>query len=196
MKKGEKRKVELLKIAYSLFVSRGYEKTSVDEIIEEAGIAKGTFYYYFTSKEQMLEEVIEMMLNAEFEKANEALESDLPTAQKIVAVISSIRPAREEQPIEEALHAPENVLMHDKIRKKVYDRLVPILSQIAQEGVESGIFDCDDIPERVRILIAVGSYLFDDREPTEKDFAVFVDIMEKTLGAAKGSMAGMRELIR
>lgn len=42
MKKGEKRRRELLQIAYRLFLSRGYENTSVDEIIEEAGIAKGT----------------------------------------------------------------------------------------------------------------------------------------------------------
>ena len=61
MKKGEKRKQDLIQIAYRLFVSRGYEHTSVDEIIAEAGIAKGTYYYYFESKEQMLEDVIGMI---------------------------------------------------------------------------------------------------------------------------------------
>ena len=53
MKKGEKRRRELLRIAYRMFLSRGYENTSVDEIIEEADIAKGTYYYYFQSKEQI-----------------------------------------------------------------------------------------------------------------------------------------------
>ena len=43
MKKGERRKLELLQIAYRMFVSRGYENTSVDDIIGEAGIARGTF---------------------------------------------------------------------------------------------------------------------------------------------------------
>ena len=70
MKKGEKRKGELLQIAYRLFLSQGYENTSVDEIIEAAGIAKGTFYYYFQSKEQMLEAVIGMMIEAEAEVGN------------------------------------------------------------------------------------------------------------------------------
>ena len=69
MKKGEKRKQELLKTAYEMFITKGYENTSVDEIIDKAGIAKGTYYYYFASKEQMLEEVIDMMLDAEEEKA-------------------------------------------------------------------------------------------------------------------------------
>ncbi|MBR5947335.1 MAG: TetR family transcriptional regulator, partial [Clostridia bacterium] len=49
MKKGERRKDELVRIAYTKFLENGYEQTSVDEIINEAQIAKGTFYYYFQS---------------------------------------------------------------------------------------------------------------------------------------------------
>lgn len=59
--KGEKRKQELLQIAYRLFLSKGYEETSIDEIIEEAQIAKGTFYYHFKSKEALLEALINKM---------------------------------------------------------------------------------------------------------------------------------------
>ena len=40
MKKGEKRKLDLIQIAYRLFVSRGYEHTSVDEIIEDSFVRK------------------------------------------------------------------------------------------------------------------------------------------------------------
>ena len=69
MKKGEKRKKMLLTIAYDMFLTQGYENTSVDEIIEIAQIAKGTYYYYFQSKEQMLEEVIDMMIDNEAKMA-------------------------------------------------------------------------------------------------------------------------------
>ena len=50
---GEKRKHELLEIAYHMFIQKGYEETSIDEIIAEAHIAKGT--YYFPSKDATLE---------------------------------------------------------------------------------------------------------------------------------------------
>ena len=66
--KKEIRKKELLNIAYKLFMTKGYENTSVDEIIAEAKIAKGTYYYYFESKEATLEKVIEMMIEEECKK--------------------------------------------------------------------------------------------------------------------------------
>ena len=95
MKKGEKRKQELLKIAYELFLSRGYENTSVDEIIAKAQIAKGTYYYYFPSKEQMLEDVIDMMIESEAEAARQILRAELPVPQKIVGIIRKLEDAGE-----------------------------------------------------------------------------------------------------
>ena len=92
MKKGERRKQELLQIAYRMFISRGYENTSVDDIIGEAGIAKGTYYYYFETKEQTLEEVIGMMIGREAEAAERILKSEVPVPLKIAGIISSFRP--------------------------------------------------------------------------------------------------------
>ena len=197
MKKGEKRKQDLIRIAYRLFVSRGYEHTSVDEIIAEAGIAKGTYYYYFDSKEQMLEDVIGMMLQAEAEKAEAVLHADLSVPEKIVGIIASIHPAQEEQTIEDALHQPENVLMHNKTRGRMFDLLIPILSRAAEEGVEIGLFACDHIPERIREILILSSDLFDGYNafsPAVTD--VFIDTVEKILGAEPGTMGFIRALIR
>ena len=196
MKKGERRKQELLQIAYSMFISRGYEHTSVDEIIEEAGIAKGTYYYYFETKEQMLEEVIGMMIDRETEAARQILTADIPVPQKIVGIISSFRPTQEETPIEGALMQPENIVMHGKIRKKIAEAAAPLLSEVVEEGITQGIFSCDCIPERVRMLLLVSSDTFDEGRFTARDIAVFIDMTEKLLGAEPGTMGFIRDLIR
>ena len=196
MKKGEKRKGELLQIAYRLFLSQGYENTSVDEIIEAAGIAKGTFYYYFQSKEQMLEAVIGMMIEAEAEVARQVLASGMPVPQKIVGIVSSVRPTQEERPIEEALNRPENVLMHDKLQRQLLEDILPLLSKAVEEGVRDGLFACDHIPERVRMLLLLSCDLFDEGQYTEADVDVFIDMMEKLLGAAPGTMGFVRALIQ
>lgn len=195
MKKGEKRKQELLKIAYEMFLSRGYENTSVDEIIETAQIAKGTYYYYFSSKEQMLEEVIDMMIESETDAAKQILEADIPVPQKIVGIITSIKPAEAELPISDALMRPENVLMHDKIRKNLIEVIVPLLSEVVEEGVKNGTFACDNIPERVRMLLVISNDTFNDRAFTARDIEVFIDMTEKLLGAERGTMSFIYDLI-
>ena len=196
MKKGERRKQELLQIAYRMFLSRGYENTSVDDIIAEAGIAKGTYYYYFESKEQTLEEVIGMMIEQETAAAASIVEADLPIPQKIVGIIASIRPSQEELPIESALMRPENIIMHGKIKKKLLESVLPLLAKVAEEGVEQGIFACDNIPERVRMLLVVSNETFDQGRFTERDVAVFIDMAEKLFGAKPGTMEFIRGLIR
>ena len=197
MIKGERRKRDLLQIAYGMFVSKGYENTSVDEIIEAAGIAKGTYYYYFQSKKQMLEEVIGIMLEAEARKAEAVLQADLSVPEKIVGIIASIQPEQQERTIDEALHRPENLLMHDKIRKRLFDLIVPLLSRVAEDGVREGLFDCDHIPERIRMILILSSDLFDGHNPyTPALIDVFIDATEKILGAKPGTMGFIRGLVR
>ena len=195
MRKGEKRKLELLEIAYRMFISRGYENTSVDDIIAEAGIAKGTYYYYFESKEQTLEEVIGMMIDKEIEAAGAILDSDMPVPQKIIGIIASVNPSPEEQTIEGALLQPENIVMHQKIKRKLVKKVVPFLAKAVEEGNEQGIFSCDNIPERVKMMLVLSNELFDEESYTERDIDVFIDITEKLLGAKKGSLIFIKQLI-
>ena len=195
MKKGEQRKQELLKIAYDLFLSEGYENTSVDTIIEKAGIAKGTYYYYFESKEAMLEEVCMMMIDGETEKAMQIVNADIPIPQKIIGIISSFRPEQKEKTITDTLNSSENILMHDKVNKRIIEVVAPIFTKVAEQGIEEGVLSCDNVYERVRMLLIVSNSLFDDYKVTERDVDVFIDMIEKLLGAKPGTMDIIKQLI-
>ncbi len=54
----EEKKQSLLSAAFSLFTQKGVAKTTVDEIVRQANVAKGTFYLYFQDKTQLLQELI------------------------------------------------------------------------------------------------------------------------------------------
>ena len=195
MKKGERRKQELLKIAYRMFIEKGYENTSIDEIIAEAGIAKGTYYYYFESKEATLEAVIEMMIEEEVGRAKAVLETSLPVPQKLVSVIYSLRPAQDEQVIAKALDVTENIVMHEKVNRRIVEEAVPLLTEVVKEGISQGIFECTNIEERVRMLIIISQHIFDDGIFTDRDVEVYIDVVEKTLGAKGGTLSFIAELI-
>ncbi|KYK36355.1 MAG: helix-turn-helix transcriptional regulator [Theionarchaea archaeon] len=54
-KEPEERQNELINIAEALFMEKGYDLTTVEEIVRKAKIAKGTFYYYFKFKSDILQ---------------------------------------------------------------------------------------------------------------------------------------------
>ena len=85
--------------------------------------------------------------------------------------------------------------MHKKIKQKLYDVATPILSEVVEEGIKQGIFDCNNIPERVKMMLLVSSEVFDDGHFTERDIEVFIDLTEKLLGARKGTMEFVRDMI-
>jgi AcrR family transcriptional regulator len=68
------RKKEILKNAATLFSAKGYHGTTVDEIVQASGIAKGTFYLYFRSKEELLVEVMKQLIEDTFRRIESRLE--------------------------------------------------------------------------------------------------------------------------
>ena len=57
MRKGERRKQEILDTAQRLFFDRGYENTAIQDILDEMGLSKGGFYHHFGSKLELLESI-------------------------------------------------------------------------------------------------------------------------------------------
>ncbi|HEX5095343.1 MAG TPA: TetR/AcrR family transcriptional regulator [Acidimicrobiia bacterium] len=56
--RGRDRREQLIACAARLFAERGYHPTSVSDIVEELGVGKGVFYWYFSSKEELLAELL------------------------------------------------------------------------------------------------------------------------------------------
>ena len=58
VKAPDERRSELIATAQQLFYTKGYERTSVSDIVKAVGVAQGTFYYYFGSKQAILEALV------------------------------------------------------------------------------------------------------------------------------------------
>lgn len=195
--KKERRKKELIKTAYELFITKGYENTSVDEIIAKAGIAKGTYYYHFESKEQILEEVINMMIDDGIKRAKKVINSNLQLEEKLVYTILALRVKPEEQSMQNTIHTEENIILHKKINDRIIEEAVILLSSIVREAKKEGLFTCDDnIEERVRMTLILSNEMFDHNEINETKISVFIDTLEKIYGAKTGSLSFIKKLIK
>lgn len=69
----KQKKDALLNTAFELFISKGIQKTSISDIVEKAGVAKGTFYLYFTDKYDLRNKLISHKANQLFQEAYDAL---------------------------------------------------------------------------------------------------------------------------
>ena len=70
-KSPEERKKEILDVAEELFTTKGYAETTINDILRKIGIAKGTFYYYFKSKEDLFREMARSCVSASLAEGEE-----------------------------------------------------------------------------------------------------------------------------
>src|SRR5210317_2206 len=79
VKKPEERRAEIIAAARELFDTQGYDETTMRHVMEKLGIAKGTIYHYFRSKEELLEVVVNETVDqivAMLEQFMESVEGD------------------------------------------------------------------------------------------------------------------------
>ncbi|SCG73439.1 TetR/AcrR family transcriptional regulator [Micromonospora inositola] len=73
----------LLAVATRLFAEKGFEKTSVQEIVEAAGVTKGAMYHYFAGKDDLLQEIYERLLRTQRERLEATMAEAQPVARRL-----------------------------------------------------------------------------------------------------------------
>jgi AcrR family transcriptional regulator len=63
------RRAELVDASTALFLHKGYEAAMVSDVVKRVGVAQGTFYYYFKTKEDVLDAVLEKLLQENVDRA-------------------------------------------------------------------------------------------------------------------------------
>lgn len=196
VKDAEVRRNEILDEAEELFVTKGYNNTTIVDILNKVGIAKGTFYYYFKSKEEVMNEIIRRMVDSDVEKARLVVkDNSLDPVQKIQRIFLSQKPEigdRKDKLIEQ-LHVHGNAEMHQKSLVQSMYKISPVISEVIEEGIELKLFDTEYPLETVELLIASGNFMFDicfyywSEEEKKRRVSAFIAMVERSLGADKGT---------
>lgn len=201
-KEAMERRNEILDVADELFGQKGFDGTSTNDILEKVGIARGTLYYHFKSKEDIMDALIERYNAQILGAAKEiAANKSIPVNERIIRVVMALNiSSGNGKEIIDHIHKPQNALMHQKIQKVIMNGLPPILTEIIREGIEQGLFSTPYPYECMEMIVAYTNTVFDDDmvEMTDEERAsripAFVFNVERLLGVESGSLMYMMKM--
>lgn len=195
VKDAEERKNEILDVAERLFSTKGFDNTSTGDILAEVGIARGTLYYHFQSKEEILDAVIERMIGQKLAVARElAKRRDLSVWQRLALMIRALQVSEEwNDSIMEQIHKPQNALMHQKIQERLLAGMNPLFTALIEEGVAEGICHTDYPAEVVEMTFLYVNTAFDTLEglseaERQRKMTAFIYNLERLLQMKQGSL--------
>jgi AcrR family transcriptional regulator len=171
------RRQELIEAAVAVFSTKGVSASSVDDIVRAAGVAKGTFYLYFTTKDDAVNAVASSMVEAVAERIETtATDATRSPVERLLAFGVGVREVGDEpyeREVIEIFHRPQNRALHDRIGELAISRLSPAVAAIIADGIEQGQFQDQDPRHAAAFVMACFSSLHDVvAAPTELPSAV------------------------
>lgn len=167
MKKGEMRRDELLATAERLFYTKGYEKTSVQDILTEMNFSKGGFYHHFDSKLAVLEAICEMRARENCEQAKGIVSAQEGAIDKLNALFHDATffgsgSSNFVALLIQVAYREDGALMREKMKACQLEYMQDVLEEILAEGVRTGVFFLTDIPMSAQMLLRLYMQFADD----------------------------------
>ena len=152
---------EILDVAQELVLSKGYERMSIQDILDSLEISKGAFYHYFNSKAALLEAYIERGQD-DLDKEFQAIVDDpsLSAVDKFQRFFAALEQARRSQQaliadLIRVWFADDNAIVREKTDEVIVQRRAPLLNAIVRQGVQEGVFTTPYPDQAGHVILAI-----------------------------------------
>jgi AcrR family transcriptional regulator len=204
------RRREIVDAALELMHDKGYERTTIEDVLAKLHMSKGALYHYFGSKRALLEGIVESMGESAVRTLQPVVDDpslgaldklrayfDTSTtwkAENLTAMTVAMRLWRDEN----------NALLRQKMSQESMRTTAPLLESIIRQGRDEGVFDTGHPREAAIIVTGMGLHLADaiidamaadgsvgldvSGARTSDVLAAYVDAFERILGARPGSL--------
>ena len=192
----EVRKSEIIAAAKNLFYTKGYAKTTTQDIVDALKISRGLLYYHFSSKEDILFWIVERQVEPMLAKFRSITYNEkLSAKDKLTLLIDST--VNSESPVDpkdyllqDVIQSPENAILMDKNCHKLAYSMFDYFNHILRQGNEEGIFYVQ-YPEELSAFFMTGfSFVMNDsffhkndNEISTRYFVAFKHLLNQTLGS-------------
>ncbi len=194
MTKAADRRKEILKIARTLFLTRDYEKTTMQDIMDELDIAKGTIYHHFKSKQALFEAVVEDIVDENHKQMRALVHNSSKGAlEKIQLLVKAGNISQENEKIMQQLHQPAHSALHSQLLATALIKQAPLYADIIQQGCDEGTFHTKTPLECAEFLLSGIQFLTDmgiypwKEEDLRRRIHAFPSLIEQLLQAPHGS---------
>ena len=193
----EERKEEIINAAEKLFYEKGYSKVTINDIIKDLGIVKGTFYYHFKNKKEVRDIIINRYLEEEIKHLNQINESELSALEKLSNMIFGIiNLINNEDKVMHDVYSRNPEILQELVTKRM-NHFGPLITDLVDYGIEERVFKPPYYEEAIQFLLINMSIIiplihytlaFWDEDKAVLRLNTIIHSSELVLGAEKGSL--------
>ncbi len=140
-----KTKAKITKVAWQLFHEKGYSETTIDDIIAASGTSKGSFYHYYSSKDELLSSLSELF-DAKYEEVMQSIDPEMNSYDKLLYICYTVHDMIERDiPIGllSSLYSSQVITKGDKHLQNQDRYYYFIVRQLIDEGQKRGQIKTD-----------------------------------------------------
>lgn len=172
------------------------DHASVAQIAKEAGIAKGSVYYYFNSREEIIDALITRVYSESISQCQKVLlENEINAIQKLEKILTIYvqNMTTDKLILVQYIYKEENAIIRQKTKDQNVKNIVPIISKILEQGIFEKTFECKFTYEFAEYFIALMETCFyyllfqKDVEKNKKRLLSLEAILESSLKASQNS---------
>ncbi len=196
---------QILDALQTLLEDKEIQHISINEIARTAGIGKGSIYYYFSSKDAILEALVERDYEKPLETAKHlASQTDISTFTRMAMIFQACRNSSAQLQIRKntksAVSAPEQAFIHQKYLNHLICELKPTLTEIIEQSIQKDEIHFDHPSALAEIVLLVLAVKLDNTlvpstyEEIEETITGLIALLEKGTENPRGSLNFLRAL--
>ncbi len=138
----ETRRKEFVDAAMELFQDKGVEQTSVTDITRKVGVSHGTFFYYYKSKDEVMQDIIGVLIDRDVQFVKALVDdANMGAKEKLKVILNTSVNSHKlkcNNRLTDYFHSPANISLHRDFTKRSRELLNPLFTEIAEQGIREG----------------------------------------------------------
>ncbi|GFZ33204.1 AcrR family transcriptional regulator [Clostridium zeae] len=194
---------ELLEKIWNIFITNGYEDTTLSYIIQTLNMSKGAFYHYFSSKEECADAAIEMYVTHWVKEIIEQDTKELKSDERLKKVIlTGVHIANSNSEQNKKINSSSNAIFHQKLMVNIVKQCTPLYAEIISQGVNEGIFNVRYPVEAAEMILTLSNFYFDidlfkwSKESMLSKATAFEELLTRVLGAENNTFSFISRLFK